>query len=119
MSSEIACPPWRETISDYCRFLIPNSDAGAPRSLAPTLVVCASAARTLLCRSSHSLHCISAAPAALDRYLAALPAMSLIPFAPLYLSCFPQRSTATSRRCQPCRSSHSPHSYFLILNFTS
>src|SRR5882724_12512963 len=26
--------------------------------------------------SSHSLHCISAAPAALDRYLAALPAMS-------------------------------------------
>jgi len=30
----------------------------------------------------HSLHCISAAPAALDRYLAALPAMSLIPVAP-------------------------------------
>jgi hypothetical protein len=28
------------------------------------------------------LHCISAAPAALDRYLAAVPAMSLIPFAP-------------------------------------
>src|SRR5438132_13452708 len=27
--------------------------------------------------------CISAAPAALDRYLAASPAMSLIPFAPL------------------------------------
>jgi len=26
--------------------------------------------------------CISAAPAALDRYLAAVPAMSLIPFAP-------------------------------------
>jgi hypothetical protein len=26
--------------------------------------------------------CISAAPAALDRYLAALPAMSLTPFAP-------------------------------------
>ncbi len=26
--------------------------------------------------------CISAAPAALDRYLAALPAISLIPFAP-------------------------------------
>ena len=39
------------------------------------------------CRSSHSLHCISAAPAALDRYLAALPAMSLIPFAPLYPGC--------------------------------
>ena len=38
------------------------------------------------CRSSHSLHCISAAPAALDRYLAALPAMSLIPFAPFRLS---------------------------------
>src|SRR5437588_754097 len=73
--------------------------------------------RRVLCRSSHSLHCISAAPAALDRYLAALPAMSLIPFAPLYLSCFPQRSTATSRRCRPCRSSHSLHSYFLILNF--
>src|SRR5438270_11315620 len=34
------------------------------------------------CRSSHSLHCISAAPAALDRYLAASPAMSLIPVAP-------------------------------------
>jgi len=28
------------------------------------------------------LFCISTAPAALDRYLAALPAMSLIPFAP-------------------------------------
>jgi hypothetical protein len=28
-------------------------------------------------------HCISAAPAALARYLAALPAMSLIPVAPL------------------------------------
>src|SRR6266478_7883829 len=63
------------------------------------------------CRSSRSLHCISAAPAALDRYLggctghvahpvrsivsrqlplrstatsAAVPAMSLIPFAPFY-----------------------------------
>ena len=36
-------------------------------------------------------------PAALDRYLAALPAMSLIPFAPLYLSCFPQRSIAGPR----------------------
>ena len=33
-------------------------------------------------RLSHWLHCISAAPAALDRYLAALPAMSLIPLAP-------------------------------------
>ena len=31
---------------------------------------------------SRRLRCISAAPAALDRYLAALPAMSLIPFAP-------------------------------------
>jgi hypothetical protein len=29
------------------------------------------------------LNCISAAPAALDRYLAAVPAMSLIPLAPL------------------------------------
>ena len=36
----------------------------------------------LLCRASRALHCISAAPAALDRYLAALPAMSLVPFAP-------------------------------------
>src|SRR5437899_13051162 len=27
-------------------------------------------------------HCISAAPAALDRYLAAVPAMSLVPLAP-------------------------------------
>ena len=52
--------------------------------LAPTLVTNASPARTLLCRASRALHCISAAPAALDRYLAALPAMSLIPFAPLY-----------------------------------
>jgi hypothetical protein len=34
------------------------------------------------CRSSQSLHCISAAPAALDRYLAALPAMLLTPVAP-------------------------------------
>jgi hypothetical protein len=38
------------------------------------------------CRSTRSLHCISAAPAAFDRYLAALPAMSLDPLAPLYLS---------------------------------
>ena len=30
-----------------------------------------------------SLNCISASPAALNRYLAAVPAMSLIPFAPL------------------------------------
>jgi hypothetical protein len=30
--------------------------------------------------------CISATPAALDRYLAALPAMSLIPLAPLRIS---------------------------------
>jgi len=34
-------------------------------------------------RSFPRLDCISAAPAALDRYLAALPAMSLIPSAPL------------------------------------
>ena len=53
--------------------------------LAPTLVTNASPARTLLCRASRALHCISAAPAALDRYLAALPAMSLIPFAPFFL----------------------------------
>src|ERR1700731_541675 len=32
--------------------------------------------------------CISAAPAALDRYLSALPAMSLIPFAPFSVSAF-------------------------------
>jgi hypothetical protein len=30
--------------------------------------------------------CISAAPAALDRYLAAVPAMSLIPFVPFSVS---------------------------------
>ena len=40
--------------------------------LAPTLVTNASPARTLLCRASRALHCISAAPAALDRYLARL-----------------------------------------------
>src|SRR6266496_3555984 len=45
-----------------------------------------SRSRRVLCRSTHSLHCITAAPAALDRYLAALPAMSLIPFAPLKLA---------------------------------
>jgi hypothetical protein len=38
-----------------------------------------------LCRLSHSLHCISAAPAAPDGYLAALPAMSLIPSTPFFL----------------------------------
>jgi len=32
--------------------------------------------------------CISAAPAALDRYLAAVPAMSLIPFTPFSISAF-------------------------------
>jgi hypothetical protein len=31
-----------------------------------------------------SLNCISASPAALNRYLAAVPAMSLIPFAPFF-----------------------------------
>jgi len=58
-----------------------------PGLLGPTLVTNASPARTLLSRASPALHCISTAPAALDRYLAALPAMSLIPFAPLYLGC--------------------------------
>ena len=32
--------------------------------------------------------CISAAPAAFDRYLAAVPAMSLIPFTPFRISAF-------------------------------
>jgi hypothetical protein len=32
--------------------------------------------------------CISIAPAMLDRYLAALPAMSLIPFAPFFTADF-------------------------------
>jgi len=41
----------------------------------PTLPRC-SRSLYLLCRSSHWLHRISAPPAALDRYLAALPAMS-------------------------------------------
>ena len=39
--------------------------------------------------------CISAAPAALDRYLAAVPAMSLIPFAPFRC----QRLYLGSSRC--------------------
>ena len=39
------------------------------------------------------LHCISAAPAALDRYLAALPAMSLIPFAPFAVASLPLHRT--------------------------
>jgi hypothetical protein len=56
------------------------------------------------------LDCISAAPAALDHYLVALPAMSLIPVAPLYLGCLPQRSTTTSWLYRPCRSSQSLHS---------
>ena len=38
--------------------------------------------------SNHTPTCISAAPAALDRYLAALPAMSLNPFAPFAVRCF-------------------------------
>ena len=67
--------------------------------LAPTLVTNASPARTLLCRASRALHCISAAPAALDRYLAALPAMSLIPFAPLKLARLPAHSSLPSRLC--------------------
>jgi len=37
-----------------------------------------------------SLNCISASPAALNRYLAAVPAMSLIPFAPLLEAAFAQ-----------------------------
>jgi len=39
-----------------------------------------------------SLNCISASPAALNRYLAAVPAMSLIPFAPLLEAAFAQAS---------------------------
>jgi len=39
--------------------------------------------------------------------------MSLIPFAPLYLGCFPQRSTATSRLHRPCRGSQPLHSLTL------
>jgi hypothetical protein len=39
--------------------------------------------------------CISTAPAALDRYLAALPAMSLIPFAPLKLVRYPHSLAPT------------------------
>src|SRR5213083_1890734 len=50
--------------------------------------------------------CISAAPAALDRYLAASPAMSLIPFAPLYLGTSRRTRPLPSRRCRPCLSSH-------------
>ena len=42
--------------------------------------------------ASPRLHCISAAPAALDRYLAALPAMSLTPVAP-FTRCFPRSFT--------------------------
>ena len=41
----------------------------------------------LLCRRSHELHCISVAPAALDRYLGGPAAAgSLIPFAPLLVT---------------------------------
>jgi hypothetical protein len=49
-----------------------------------------------LCRQGHFFlrfrlnctRCISIAPAMLDRYLAALPAMSLIPFAPFFTADF-------------------------------
>ena len=88
--------------------------------LAPTLVTNASPARTLLCRASRALHCISAAPAALDRYLAALPAMSLIPFAPLYLGCArsarPLPRGFTGHVAHPIRSILLPSS-FLLLTF--
>ncbi len=46
--------------------------------------------RSMLGRQAHrqlcmlSLNCISASPAALNRYLAPVPAMSLIPFAPFF-----------------------------------
>ena len=53
-----------------------------------------SRSRRVLCRSSQSLHCILAAPAALDRYLAALPAMSLIPVAP-FTKCLRLCTTTT------------------------
>jgi hypothetical protein len=46
-------------------------------------------------RSFPRLDCISAAPAALDRYLAALPAMSLIPSAPLKLARCPHLRAAS------------------------
>ncbi len=52
--------------------------------------------RSMLGRQAHrqlcmlSLNCISASPAALNRYLAAVPAMSLIPFAPLLEAAFAQ-----------------------------
>jgi hypothetical protein len=42
-----------------------------------------------------ALDCILSAPAALDRYLAALPAMSLSPVAPLKLVCCPRALAPT------------------------
>ena len=56
------------------------------------------------------LDCISAAPAALDHYLVALPAMSLIPVAPLYLGCSrsarPLPRGFTGHVAHPSRSIH-------------
>src|SRR6266480_5214050 len=88
------------------------------------------------CRSSRSLHCISLTPARLDRYprgltghvahpgrsivsrslplvstatLAALPALSLTPVAPLYLARSSCARPLPSRLCRPCRSPRSLH----------
>jgi hypothetical protein len=51
-----------------CRWRPAAPFARCPHWLIASLTTNAGPARTLLCRSSHSLHCISAAPAALDRY---------------------------------------------------
>jgi hypothetical protein len=52
------------------------------QSSIPSLATCS------MSLDSRRLRCIPAAPAALDRYLAALPAMSLIPFAPFASTAF-------------------------------
>ena len=86
--------------------------------LAPTLVTNASPARTLLCRASRALHCISAAPAALDRYLAALPA-SRHPIAPLSRCARSARPLPRGfgHVAHPIRSILPSSSSFLLLTF--
>src|SRR5438046_1234946 len=73
---------------------------------------CLAIAASTLCRYCPQLaggtNCISALPAALDRYLTALPAMSLIPSAPLKLVWLPSSLATTHRgfalitRTAPC-----------------
>jgi len=69
--------------------------------------------------ASPRLHCISAAPAALNRYPLGVAGHVALPFAPLYLGSSRCARPLPSRRSRPCRSSRSLHSFAAFLTTLS